>query len=89
MLPTNWIITFWAPRCSGCKVQSPILNEISIEFSVELVKIDVEEIPELAEQFNITKVPTTIILKWWVEQVRFVWPQTKETIIRSLSDFAV
>lgn len=87
MLPTNWIVQFSATRCWPCKQQTPILQDISTETGVEFVKVDVEAIPELADQFNISKVPTTIILKWGVEQERFVWAQQKETIIDALHTY--
>lgn len=59
------IVDFHALWCGPCKVQSPILKEIATEFGdrVRVIKIDVDQNPELAGRFNIQGVPTLAVFK--------------------------
>jgi len=57
------MVDFWAKWCGPCLMLSPILEEIAVEKKINLIKIDVEVEPELAQQFNVTSLPTVIILK--------------------------
>jgi len=59
------IIDFHALWCGPCKVQSPILKELAAELgeNVKVIKIDVDQNPELAKRFQIQGVPTLMIFK--------------------------
>ena len=60
-----WIDMF-ATWCGPCKMMAPFLEEVSEEAElnhVKFYKVDVDEEGELAEAFNISAVPTFIILK--------------------------
>jgi thioredoxin len=57
------VVDFWADWCDPCKLLEPILDELAYENENEwvLIKIDIEESPELKERFDIMGVPATII----------------------------
>ena len=58
------LVDFWANWCGPCLMLSPILDEIAIENkSINLIKVDVEAEPSLAQKYNVTSLPTVIILK--------------------------
>ena len=59
------IIDFHAEWCGPCKVQSPILQEISAEMGekVRVIKIDVDQNQQLAVKYNIQGVPTIAVFK--------------------------
>ena len=59
------IIDFHALWCGPCKVQSPILKELATELGerVKVIKIDVDQNPEIASRYHIQGVPTLAIFK--------------------------
>ncbi len=59
------LVDFYASWCAPCKMQSPILAEFSEETSgkVKIIKVDVDQNPELASQFGVLSIPTLILFK--------------------------
>lgn len=58
------LIDFWATWCGPCRALGPVLEEIASETSsVKIVKVNVDEQPELASQFRIMSIPTMILFK--------------------------
>jgi len=59
------IVDFHALWCGPCKVQLPILKEITAELvgQVRVIKIDVDQNNALSAQFQIQSVPTLIVFK--------------------------
>lgn len=55
-LVSNW--------CNPCKVLSPILEKMSLDMTdISFVKMDVEENPDIAIEYNIKSVPTLLFFK--------------------------
>ena len=59
------IIEFHAVWCDPCKVQSPILKELATELGgrIRIIKIDVDQNPEVAARYQIRSVPTLMIFE--------------------------
>lgn len=57
------LIDFTAVWCGPCKRQSPILDEVSKEMKLKVVKIDVDKNPEVAKHLRITSLPTLMLYK--------------------------
>lgn len=58
------VVDFFATWCGPCKMLAPILEELQEELSdVKIVKIDVDENPELANKYGIASIPTIKIFK--------------------------
>ena len=59
------IVDFWAPWCGPCKMQGPILDELSGEMGgkAKIVKINVDDNFELASQYGIMSIPALKVFK--------------------------
>ena len=58
------LVDFYATWCGPCKMLSPVIEELAEEASGYSVgKVDVDEEPALAAQFNIMSVPTLMVFE--------------------------
>ena len=58
------LIDFYADWCGPCRMVSPIIDEIAEERDDILVcKINVDDEPELASQFEVFSIPTLVVMK--------------------------
>lgn len=59
------LVDFWAPWCGPCRMLSPVLDELAGEMNgkVKILKVNVDEEPELASKFGVMSIPTVIAFK--------------------------
>lgn len=60
------LVDFWAEWCGPCKSLMPILNEIEEELKdqkFKIIKVNVDENPELIKQYDIMAIPSIFIFK--------------------------
>ena len=56
------IVDFWAPWCEPCKQITPILEQLTGQYhgKVKLVKVNIDDNQQLAQQLNIQSIPTVM-----------------------------
>jgi thioredoxin 1 len=59
------VVDFWAEWCGPCRMIAPALEEISgaLGGKVKIVKLNVDENPQIAAKYGIQSIPTLMIFK--------------------------
>lgn len=75
------LVDFFATWCGPCRMLSPIIEEVSNEESVKVIKVDVDKHEDLAKRFGIMSIPTIIVFKNGEEFHKNIGLVSKEEII--------
>ncbi len=76
------LLDFWASWCMPCKMLSPVIEQLSEENSnIKFGKINVDEQPELAQNFNVMSIPMLVAFKDGKNIDTKVGVQSKDTIL--------
>jgi len=79
---TPVLIDFWAAWCMPCRMLSPVVDQIAEEYgTIKVGKINIDEQPELAEQFNIMSIPTLMLFKGGQPVSQIVGVKPKDEIL--------
>lgn len=83
---TPTLVDFWAEWCAPCRAVAPILEEISKEKEGKLnvVKLNVDENPDIAKRLGILSIPTLILFSKGEEKVRVVGARAKEHLLKEI-----
>ena len=81
------LIDFWAEWCRPCTMFSPILDEISKEYSIWIGKINVDENKEKSAEYNIVSLPTTIVFENGKEVKRILGAKAKHMMLKELDQW--
>ncbi|KAK9050979.1 hypothetical protein SSX86_027604 [Deinandra increscens subsp. villosa] len=67
------VIDFSAAWCGPCKFIEPAVHDLAVEFSdVDFIKIDIDELPDVAKDFEVKAMPTFVLVKKGKERERIV-----------------
>ena len=59
------LVDLWATWCGPCRMVSPALESVARDLAgqVKLVKVDVDQSPQLSRRFSVQAVPTLLVLR--------------------------
>lgn len=79
------LIDFYADWCGPCRLLAPLIEELAEEADGYLVgKVNVDEVPSLAEEFSVMSIPTVIVLEGGKVKARAVGARPKEALLALL-----
>ncbi len=62
------LVDFFANWCGPCKMLAPVLEKLADEMpEIDILKIDVDAVPDVAKDYGIMSIPTLILFKEGVE----------------------
>ncbi len=85
------LVDFYANWCGPCMMLSPILEDISNEKKdkLKVVKVNVDDEPELANQFSINSIPAVFLIKDGKVISNFLGYRSKNEVISFLKKFNI
>jgi len=79
------LVDFWAEWCGPCHAVAPILDQIAGEREdLRLVKVNIDEEPELARRFGIMSIPMMILFEGGEPKAAALGAQPKGMLEKSL-----
>ncbi len=86
-----FIVDVWTPTCTSCKTYSPIFDLVSTEVGDEIIMGKMNGITnrEIASEYGIRSVPTTLFFKNGKLLDKKVGPLTKEQLTESISNYNI
>lgn len=80
------LVDFWATWCGPCRQIAPIIEDLADEFEgrAKIGKVDVDENPQVAQQFGIRSIPTLLFFKDGEVQEQLVGASGKKPLKQKL-----
>ena len=80
------LLDFWAEWCGPCRMLAPIVEEIADEYDdvVKVGKVNVDEEHELSSIFNVSSIPTLVVIDHGKANKSAVGYMSKEKVLELL-----
>ena len=83
------LVDFWAPWCGPCRMMTPIMEEVAVEWEgkLKVYKLNVDEQQATARNFEVQSIPTMIIFKDGQAAKRLVGSRPKADLVKEFTEF--
>ena len=80
------VIDFWADGCNYCQMQAPVLDALAEKLNgkVKFCKVNVDEQPGIAMNYQIASIPTLVFMKYGLFQKRLIGLSDEKDIMEGL-----
>jgi thioredoxin 1 len=84
------VVDFWAEWCGPCKMIAPLLDEVAKELpdKVKIVKVNVDNDQQLAQQYGIYNIPTLLFFKGGQVLEQVVGTAAKKVLVEKINAHA-
>ncbi len=81
------LVDFWAEWCGPCKMIAPVIDQLSVELQgkMKMTKVNVDESPQLAGNYNVMSIPTLLIFKEGKPVDQIVGAMAKDKLLAKLN----
>ncbi len=80
------LVYFSAPWCQPCKMFGPVVDAFVNDNEIQLIKVNIDENPELAIENNITSIPVLVLLDGDDELYRLTGAKPRPFLDKVLQD---
>lgn len=83
------LVDFWAEWCGPCRMVAPVLDEIQSDNpdKITIVKLNVDENPELAMKYQITSIPAMKVFQGGEVKKTIIGAKPKPALEQDLAEF--
>ena len=83
------LVDFWAEWCGPCRMIAPSVEAVAEQYEGKagVYKMDVDNNPNVPQQFGIRGIPTLIVFKGGQEQERIVGAVSRDAIAKVLDKY--
>lgn len=57
------LVDFYADWCGPCQMLSPVIEELDEEMEITVLKIDVDELSDIAREYRVMAIPTLLLFR--------------------------
>ncbi|WP_435070259.1 thioredoxin [Haloplanus sp. C73] len=82
------LVDYYADWCGPCKMLEPTVEEIAAETDAVVLKVDIDELQELAQDRGIQSVPTLEFYANGEQAERLIGVQDKDTLVSMIDDLS-
>ncbi|KAI3633454.1 hypothetical protein MIR68_008401 [Amoeboaphelidium protococcarum] len=82
------LVDFYANWCGPCKMLTPVLTKVvNNQSGVTMIKVDVDAVSEVAQEYRISSLPTVVAMKNGSEVGRFIGLKDEQKVKQFINQF--